>query len=126
MAEDSTPPRESAPDTGTVQEEKDREAREAFGKKAQVAEDETGNETKVPPARFDFFIATLVMEAHIALGEMPHPSTGETKKNLSQARYLIDVLGVLQEKTAGNLTPEEDALLRNNLTALRTSYLRLA
>jgi hypothetical protein len=58
----------------------------------------------------------------MALGEVPHPATGIVQEELEQAKYLIDVLGVLQEKTQGNLNPEETALLDGLLYELRMKY----
>ncbi len=77
----------------------------------------------MPPARFDFFVTSLSMEAFIGLGLMANPRTGETAKNLPQAKYLIDILGVLQEKTKGNLEADEEKLLQDALTRLRLAYL---
>ncbi|MBI3615916.1 MAG: DUF1844 domain-containing protein [Candidatus Omnitrophica bacterium] len=58
----------------------------------------------------------------MALGEVPHPVTNARQEDLEQARYLIDVLGMLQEKTKGNLTPEEADLLEGLLYELRMKY----
>ncbi len=78
----------------------------------------------VPPvADFKFFITTLTLQASIALGHMANPSTGKTEKDPVQAKFLIDTLAMLQEKTKGNLTPEEADLLENLLYELRVAYL---
>ena len=63
------------------------------------------------------------MEGLIALGDMPHPATRKQAVNLPQARYLIDVLGVLEEKTRGNLSVDEDKLFKELLYQLRMRYL---
>lgn len=76
-----------------------------------------------PEARFDLFLSGLAMEALIALGEMPHPATRKQAANLPQAKYLIDVLGLLDEKTKGNLSVEEAKLLKDALYQLRMRYL---
>lgn len=81
---------------------------------------------ELPPARFDLFVQGLLMEALIALGEMPHPSTQKQASNLPQARYLIDLLGVLEEKTRGNLSVDEDRLLKDAVYQLRMRYLAKA
>lgn len=80
-------------------------------------------EEGLPHARFDLFISGLAMEALIALGDMPHPTTRKQSANLPQAKYLIDLLGVLEEKTKGNLVVEEDKLLKDALYQLRMRYL---
>ena len=65
------------------------------------------------------------MQALIALGEMPHPATNQPHPDPEQARYLIDLLGMLQEKTKGNLNPEEANLLENILYELRMKYVAM-
>ena len=75
-----------------------------------------------PEGEFEMFISSLSMQAMMALGEMPHPMTGEVQEELEQARYLIDVLGMLQGKTKGNLTPQEEQLLEGILYELRMKY----
>ena len=77
---------------------------------------------EVPQTEFTFFLSSLSMQAMIALGEMPHPATNQPQEDLEQARYLIDVVGMLQEKTKGNLSPEESELMENLLYELRTRY----
>ncbi|MDD5476981.1 MAG: DUF1844 domain-containing protein [Candidatus Omnitrophica bacterium] len=78
----------------------------------------------VPPeADFKFFITTLSLQASIALGHMENPSTGKIQKDPAQAKFLIDTLAMLQEKTKGNLTKEETDLLENLLYELRIAYL---
>lgn len=80
-------------------------------------------EPGLPEARFDLFISGLAMEALIALGDMAHPVTRKTSLNLTQAKYLIDVMGILQEKTKGNLSVEEEHLVSDALYQLRMRYL---
>lgn len=58
----------------------------------------------------------------MALGELPHPMTQERQEDLEQAKYLIDVLGMLQAKTQGNLTAEEAKILDGVLYELRMKY----
>lgn len=78
----------------------------------------------VPPEPdFKFFITTLSLQASIALGHMANPATGKTEEDPTQAKFLIDTLGMLEEKTKGNLTPEETDLLENLLYELRVAYL---
>ena len=79
-----------------------------------------------PQARFDLFLSGLTVEAFIALGDMPHPTTKRHATNLTQAKYLIDLLGVIEEKTRGNLSVDEDKLLKDALYQLRMRYLSKA
>ena len=78
----------------------------------------------LPEARFDLFVSGLAMEALIALGDMANPVTRRQSVNLAQAKYLIDVLGILEEKTAGNLSVDEQRLLQDTLYQLRMRYMR--
>src|SRR5215218_269811 len=60
-----------------------------------------------PPASFEMLITTLATEALVALGQMPNPLTNKAEMQPEQAKYLIDTLEVLQQKTKGNLTAAE-------------------
>ena len=78
----------------------------------------------VPPEPdFNFFITTLALQASIGLGQVLNPATNKTEVDLTQAKFLIDTLGMLQEKTKGNLKKEENDLLENILYELRMQYL---
>ena len=85
-----------------------------------------GGPEELPEARFDLFLSGLAMEALIALGDMAHPVTRKQAANLPHAKYLIDLLGVLEEKTKGNLTADEDKLFKDTLYQLRMRYLAKA
>jgi hypothetical protein len=58
----------------------------------------------------------------MSLGQMPIPGQQQPEVNLPQAQYVIDLLSVLQEKTKGNLSPEETTLLEDLLHQLRMMY----
>lgn len=75
-----------------------------------------------PRTSFKIFISSIAMQAMIALGKLEAPVTGKTEKNIDQARFLIDTLIILEEKTRGNLTEEEDKLLRESVLSLKTLY----
>jgi uncharacterized protein DUF1844 len=75
-----------------------------------------------PPADFASLLLSLAAGAQSALGIAPHPLTGKLEKNLAQAKYSIDLLEMLQEKTQGNLLKEEDKLLEALLYDLRMRY----
>ena len=79
----------------------------------------------VTPAKMDFFtfILGLGSSAFVHLGDAPHPETGQAAApDLALAQQTIDVLAMLREKTRGNLTPEEDALLGHLLRDLRLRF----
>jgi hypothetical protein len=76
---------------------------------------ETTQAPHTPPIDFTAFVLGLASTAMIQMGAAPEPETNEVHKNLVLARQTIDLLGMLREKTRGNLTDEEqrffDALL---------------
>ena len=72
---------------------------------------------------FLMLLSSLSMQAMIAMGKLENPITKQVEHNLEQARYLIDTLGILQEKTDGNRTEEEDHFLEEALFNLRSTYM---
>ncbi len=79
-------------------------------------------EANVPKADFLTLVASLAGQATIHLGLVEHPIKKKVETDLRQARYTIDLLGVLEEKTRGNLTDEEQRVLAHVLTDLRLRY----
>jgi hypothetical protein len=75
-----------------------------------------------PPATLEFLITTLATQAMMALGQMVNPLSGKADIRLPEAKHFIDMLTVLEEKTAGNRTPDESALLDGFLHELRMAY----
>lgn len=78
----------------------------------------------LPPATFEFLVLSLRMQAEMGLGLFPLPGQDQPEKNLPAARHFIDLLAVLQEKTQGRLTLEEQRLLENSLTELRFRFVQ--
>jgi hypothetical protein len=76
----------------------------------------------MPPASFEMLLTTLATEAMVALGQIPHPATGKAETSLDHAKYFIDTLEVLQQKTKGNLTAPEAQALEEVLHQLRMAY----
>ena len=85
--------------------------------------DDNKKEFTPPAPDFKFFISTLSLQASIFLGQIPNPVTQKNEEDLPQAKFIIDTLGMLQEKTRGNLNGEEAGLLEDLLYELRTFYL---
>ena len=85
-------------------------------------------ETPAAEPQLDFFnyIASLGFQTMIFLGEMPNPITNQTEKNLKQAKFLIDTLVILRDKTKGNLSKEEDDLLNGSIYELQMRYVDLS
>lgn len=71
------------------------------------------------------FIQFVMMQQHqalLALGRHPNPVPGSPPANLSLGKALVEQLAMIQQKTRGNLTPDEEGLLNTALTNLQTAY----
>jgi len=77
------------------------------------------------PASFVSFIMSIASNAASALGMMAHPVTHEREVDVELGKHWIDVLGMLEKKTAGNLTPQEKRMLEGLLGDLRMQYVSL-
>jgi hypothetical protein len=80
----------------------------------------------LPPASFSFLVLSLRTQAEIQLGLMHFGPEEKPEPDLPIARHTIDMLGVLLEKTKGNLTLEEQRLLENSLTELRFRFVQVS
>ena len=89
--------------------------------------EDAAKETAEQP-QLDFFnyIASLGFQTMIFLGEMPSPITNQIEKNLKQAKFIIDTLIILRDKTKGNLSKEEDDLLNGSIYELQMRYVELS
>jgi hypothetical protein len=95
-----------------------------------VGEDESGNpEDALPgvedPASFANFMMSIASNAASSLGMMEHPATGKREVDLELGKHWIDVLGMLQQKTRGNLLAQEQQILEGLLADLRMQYVSL-
>ena len=88
-----------------------------------MRDEKVGRPFTLPPATFEFLTESLRLQAEMQLGLM-RVSEEEPPRDLDLARHTIDLLGMLQEKTRGNLTLEEQRLLENSLTLLRFRYVQ--
>ena len=79
-----------------------------------------------PPASFAVLVSTFATQALFAFGDVENPLTGEKERNLEAAKYAIDMLGVLEEKTKGNLTEAEAASLTELIHTLRMQFVAAA
>jgi Domain of unknown function (DUF1844) len=93
----------------------------------------TGSEAQSPQAgaqigeiSFGAFLMSLSTEALVHLGEVADPSSGQEQRDLAMAQQLIDILGMLRDKTRGNLDHDEQALLDAILFDLRMKYVEIA
>ena len=100
------------------------EAKEKKSDPADVDNSEAPQMGELPPASIMEFIAMFYSQAMSALGLMADPRSGEVTANRPYAKYFIDMLGVLEEKTKGNLTEDESGHLRDALHQLRMVYVQ--
>ncbi len=100
--------------------EKTREPEAAEPSKTDTSEEQP----QFPEINFPTFVVSLNASALLHLGAIEDPTTGQKTKNLSMAKQTIDILSMLEEKTAGNLNNEEKNLLKNILYDLRLMYVK--
>lgn len=77
----------------------------------------------LPPASLSFLIGTMYMQGAMSLGLLPNPVTQKRESRPAHAQHTIDMLAVLQEKTAGNRTMEESEELEAVLHELRMAFI---
>ena len=77
------------------------------------------------PSSFVSFVMSIASNAASALGMMQHPVTHQREVDIELGKHWIDVLGMLQKKTEGNLTPQERRMLEGLLAELRMQYVSL-
>ncbi len=88
----------------------------------QSSEKNFENDSVLHDVSFANLILSLAGSAQMSLGIAPNPFTQKVEKDLNQAKQTIDLLGVLDEKTKGNLSPEEASLMKVVLSDLRLRY----
>lgn len=128
-------------DDGSVVNRSDGEGTEAKPeeKSAETESSEKQSETKtdekvsaeceeqlkdLPPMTFSTLVLSLSTQAMINLGQVPDPMTDEINQNIPLAKQTIDLLGILEEKTKGNLNREEEVFLKQSLTDLRLLFVQ--
>ncbi len=86
--------------------------------------EKASTESQLPEVNFPTFIMSLNISALANLGAIEDPATDQKNKNLPLGKQTIDILGMLEEKTRGNLTDEEENMLKNILYDLRMIYIK--
>jgi len=123
FTEEGEPKEKTGPEE-QAEQPKPRAQKEAK-EKAKVEEKVT-REAPFPEINFSTFIFSLNTSALLHLGEIPDPATGKQQEDLAMAKQTIDLLAMLQEKTKGNLAPDEENLLKHILYELRLRYVQKA
>jgi hypothetical protein len=80
----------------------------------------------LPPPTFEFLVFSLKMQAELRLGLLKMGEEMDDAPDLPAARHAIDMLGMLAEKTRGNLSVEEQRLIENSLTELRFRFVQVS
>ena len=88
-------------------------------------EEETGEQGATNP-NFLNHLSSLAYQAMIFMGEIPNPVTGLVEKNLEQAKFLIDTLVVLRQKTKGNLSKQESDVLNSAIYELQMRFVEIS
>lgn len=97
--------------------------------KPQAPQDKAAEQSGSPEdyqVDFTGYVTSLGFQAMIFLGEIPHPVTNKTEKNLKQAKFLIDTMVLLRDKTKGNLTEQEQAILDAAVYELQMKYVEIS
>jgi hypothetical protein len=81
-------------------------------------------ELEHPETPFTKFLDSLIVNAYMAMGMIRHPYQEEVQADLGAARQMIDIVTMLEEKTRGNLTPEESEYLEAHLGDLKLAFVR--
>ncbi len=84
----------------------------------------TGAPGELPPANFSSLVSMLGTQAFYAMGFIRTHENEEPVQDLKMAKYNVDLLGILQEKTQNNLSAEEDKLLDETLQQLRMAFVQ--
>ena len=82
--------------------------------------------SQLPPVDFSMLVQSFSTQAMVALGLIPNPVTGAAKPQPALAKHFIDLLGVIEEKTEGNLSNPERNLLVDSLHHLRMAYIEIS
>jgi len=84
---------------------------------------ENTDEKKLYEIQFVQLVFSLKASAIIQLGKIANPLTGNIERNLNEAKYTIDMLNMLKEKTKGNLTADEEKIINDAVFELQMNYI---
>jgi len=91
-----------------------------------MAEVQTSTQSGELSQRFVEFVLMQAQNAALFLGQIPNPQTGKGEVNLDLARLFIDQLAMIQEKTRGNLSSEEEKVLRSTISNLQMVFVEVS
>ncbi|MCJ8500457.1 DUF1844 domain-containing protein [Desulfatitalea alkaliphila] len=107
-----------------TQERKDGKPAEATEDRTAPQEEGTQKHYALPKIDFSTFILSINSSALVQLGLIEDPASGRKTRNLALAKQTIDLIAMLEEKTRGNLTSDEENILKNILYELRMLYVK--
>lgn len=87
-----------------------------------VSDSSEQHSTNREKLNFSSFVLGMYTQTLIFLGDIPHPETNQVSTNIEAAKQNIDILNILEEKTKGNLNPEENHLMTEVLDMLRLQF----
>ncbi|MBI5524422.1 MAG: DUF1844 domain-containing protein [Desulfarculus sp.] len=114
-------------DDGSTRQEEEPQPQAADKPQAEAQEEprrEAPRFEQLPPVDFSGLIISLSHAAMMHLGHIPDPASGQPRQELALARHTIDTIGMLKEKTKGNLTEDEHRLIEGALTELRLAFVQ--
>jgi hypothetical protein len=117
--------RRFSPETGEARKDAPEESTGTASTAApgdQSAEAAPGSEQPLPEINFSAFVISLSTQALMHLGEIASPISGQVEVDVPVAKQMIDILGMLRDKTRGNLNASEDRLMEDILFDLRMKY----
>lgn len=117
--------RRFSPETGEARKPAETAAASEPRTEAKVEEEPQKEESfgqGIPEISFSTFVISLSTQALMHLGEIANPLTGKIEKDVSVAKQMIDIIGMLREKTQGNLDQGENKLVEDILFDLRMRY----
>jgi Domain of unknown function (DUF1844) len=109
-----------------IKEETEKPLDEATAEESESepAQEQERTDYQLPKINFATFIFSLNHSVLVHLGVMDDPTTGKKVRNIPIAKQTIDILGMLEEKTQGNLTEDEEKMLKSILYDLRMIYIK--
>lgn len=116
---------ESADESSVKSESSSAQEAEELIEQADASNDVADSEDDLqppPPASFEFLVSGMATQAVAAMGQLPGDDDKPLPVRLDYARHYIDLLGVIESKTAGNLTDSEQKFLQNTLHQLRMLF----
>lgn len=112
----------AASETGTAAPEADSAVPQSDEDASHISKEKSSQPESPPPASFEFLISSIATQAVAAMGQLPDEEGKPLPVNLEYARHFIDLLGVIENKTQGNLTDHEQKFLQDSLHQLRMLF----